>query len=168
MCDVLDAANIDLKSFNETIYLKLTGGKLQPVLESLKVYRDKGVWLEITNLVVPTWTDKLDEIRNMCRWLYNNGFSETPLHFSRFYPVYKLEQIPPTPVEILNQVAKIAGEEGLKYVYIGNVPGNEMADTRCPSCGNIIVKRTGYRIDFVKITNGKCSICGNKIAGIWT
>ncbi|HRC88729.1 MAG TPA: AmmeMemoRadiSam system radical SAM enzyme [Bacteroidales bacterium] len=168
ICDVLDAANIDLKSFNESTYLKLTGGKLQTVLESLKVYRDKGVWLEITNLVVPTWTDKLDEIRNMCNWLFKNGFSEIPLHFSRFYPAYKLDQVPPTPVDILNRAAKIAAEEGLKYVYIGNVPGNELSDTRCPSCNNVIIKRTGYRIDFVKINNGKCSLCGNKIAGIWT
>jgi len=168
ICDVIDAANIDLKSFNENTYLKLTGGKLQTILESLKVYRDKGVWLEITNLVVPTWTDKLDEIRNMCSWLFKNGFSETPLHFSRFYPAYKLDQVPPTPVDILNRAAKIAAEEGLKYVYIGNVPGNELSDTRCPSCNNIIIKRTGYRIDFVKINNGKCSLCGNKIAGVWT
>ncbi|MGQ9619653.1 MAG: AmmeMemoRadiSam system radical SAM enzyme [Bacteroidales bacterium] len=167
LCEVLDGANIDLKSFNESTYLRLSGGKLQPVLDSLKIYRDNGVWLEITNLIVPTWTDKPEEIRNMCRWLYKNGFSNTPLHFSRFYPVYKLEQLPPTPIDILNQAAKIAADEGLKYVYIGNVPGNEMSDTRCPSCNTIVIKRTGYRIDFNKITDGKCPSCGNKIDGVW-
>lgn len=167
LCGVLDAANIDLKSFSESTYLRLSGGKLQPVLESLKIYRDNGVWLEITNLIVPTWTDKPEEIRNMCRWLYKNGFASTPLHFSRFYPVYKLEQLPPTPLNILNQAAKIAAEEGMQYIYIGNVPGNEMADTRCPSCNTTVIKRTGYRIDFNKITDGKCPSCGKKIDGIW-
>ena len=87
LCPVIDAVNIDLKAFSESTYLKLTGGKLQPVLDSLKVYLDMGVWLEITNLVIPTWNDNLNEIKEMCRWLNNNGFSKTPLHFSRFYPI---------------------------------------------------------------------------------
>ena len=134
LCTVIDAANIDLKAFTESTYLKLTGGKLQPVLDSLKVYKDMGVWLEITNLVVPTWTDNLDEIRNMCKWLVDNGFRNTPIHFSRFYPIHKLEQLPPTPVDILNKAADIAAEEGLIYVYTGNVPGNELSDTKCPAC----------------------------------
>ncbi len=167
LCKVLDAANIDLKSFNESTYVRLSGGKLQPVLDALKIFRDNGVWLEITNLIVPKWTDKPDEIRNMCRWLFKNGFEKTPLHFSRFYPTYKLEQLPPTPLNILNEAARIAAEEGLKFVYIGNVPGNEMADTRCPSCKNVIIKRTGYRIDFNKIKAGKCEICGSVINGVW-
>ena len=124
---LLDGANIDLKAFNENTYLKLTGGKLQPVLDSLKVYRDMGIWLEITNLVIPGWSDNLDEIRNMCRWLSNNGFKNTPLHFSRFYPLHKLEQLPPTPVNILESASRIAKEEGLIYVYTGNVPGNEQS-----------------------------------------
>lgn len=167
ICSVLDAANIDLKAFSETTYLKLSGGKLQPVLDSLKVYRDMGVWLEITNLIVPTWTDNTEEIRKMCRWLFENEFVNTPLHFSRFYPLYKLEQLPPTPVDLLMKAAAIASEEGLKYVYVGNVPGNELADTKCPSCGNIVVKRQGYRIVFNKISNGKCSVCGKKVDGLW-
>jgi pyruvate formate lyase activating enzyme len=167
LCSVIDAANIDLKAFTESAYLKLSGGKLQPVLDSLKVYKEMGVWLEITNLIVPTYTDKQEEIRKMCIWLRENGFSNTPLHFSRFYPLYKLEQLPPTPVDILNKAAGIAREEGLKYVYIGNVPGNEAADTRCPSCGSLAVERQGYRIASNTIKNGKCSKCGTKIDGIW-
>lgn len=168
MCSVLDAANIDLKAFNESTYLKLSGGKLQPVLDSLKVYREMGIWLEITNLVVPTWTDNPGEIRKMCKWLYENGFANTPLHFSRFYPLYKLEQLPPTPVDFLMKVAAIASEEGLKYVYVGNVPGNELADTKCPSCGTVVVSRQGYRIVFNKINKGNCSNCGKKVDGIWS
>ena len=168
LCSVIDAANIDLKAFDESTYLKLTGGKLQPVLDSLKVYREMGVWLEITNLIVPTWSDKMDEIKKMCGWLSNNGFSNTPLHFSRFYPIHKLEQLPPTPVDILKNAAKIASEEGLKYVYTGNVPGSEIADTRCPSCSSVLVARQGYRIVQNSITGGKCNKCGKSVDGVWS
>ena len=167
LCSVIDAANIDLKAFTESTYLKLTGGKLQPVLDSLKVYKDMGIWLEITNLVVPTWSDHPDEIRSMCKWLTDNGFRNTPIHFSRFYPIHKLEQLPPTPVDILNKAARIADEEGLIYIYTGNAPGNELADTKCPSCKTTLVKRQGFRIDSNTISGGKCSKCGYLIDGIW-
>lgn len=167
LCSVIDAANIDLKAFSESTYLKLTGGKLQPVLDSLKVLKDMGIWLEITNLVIPDWTDNLDDIRNMCRWLSDNGFKNTPLHFSRFYPLHKLEQLPPTPVEILNSAFRIATEEGLKYVYTGNVPGNEISNTKCPSCNSTIIVRQGYRISTNTITTGKCNKCGSTIEGVW-
>jgi pyruvate formate lyase activating enzyme len=167
LCTLADAANIDLKGFNETTYIRLSGGKLQPVLDSLKIYRDSGVWLEITNLIVPSWTDKIDEIGKMCKWLSENGFKDTPLHFSRFYPTYKLQQLPPTPVEILRSAAKIAEEEGLNYVYIGNVPGNEKADTVCPECGAHLIARQGFRVEFNNLSGGKCNKCGKKISGVW-
>jgi pyruvate formate lyase activating enzyme len=167
LCGVIDAANIDLKAFSESTYLKLTGGKLQPVLDTLKLYKDLGVWLEITNLVVPTWTDNLDDIRKMCRWLSDNDFKHTPIHFDRFYPMYKLEQLPPTPVEILNSASQIASEEGLKFIYTGNVPGSEISDTKCPSCNTTVVVRQGYRIVSNTIVAGKCSKCGQKIEGVW-
>jgi len=167
LCTVIDAANIDLKSFNESTYLRLTGGKLQPVLDSLKIYKDSGIWLEITNLAVPAWSDNLSEIAAMCKWLSENGFKDTPLHFSRFYPVYKLQQLPPTPVDILRKASDIAKSEGLKYVYIGNVPGNDVADTICPSCGTISIARQGYRITLNNLKDGKCNKCGNEIKGVW-
>ncbi|MCX6301628.1 MAG: AmmeMemoRadiSam system radical SAM enzyme [Bacteroidia bacterium] len=167
ICSVLDAANVDLKSFNDSTYLKLTGGKLQPVLDALKIYKDMGTWLEITNLIVPTWSDNTEEIGRMCKWLSENGFKETPLHFSRFYPTHKLEQLPPTPVELLRDALKIAIAEGLKYVYIGNVPGNEMADTKCPSCGTTVIGRQGYRITVNNMEGGKCKNCKNVIDGVW-
>lgn len=167
LCSVIDAANIDLKSFNESTYLRLSGGKLQPVLDSLKTYREMGVWLEITNLIVPTWTDSMEDIGRMCKWLGDNGFKDTPLHFSRFYPTYKLEQLPPTPVEVLRSAARIAAGEGMKYVYIGNIPGNEMADTKCPSCGTTVIARQGYRIVSNSIKGGKCKNCGKDVSGIW-
>jgi pyruvate formate lyase activating enzyme len=168
LCSVIDAANIDLKAFSESTYLKLSGGKLQPVLNSLKVYKEMGTWLEVTNLVVPSWTDKPDEIRKMCGWLADNGFTNTPLHFSRFYPLYKLDQLPPTPVDLLSRAAEIASQEGLKYIYVGNVPGNEATDTKCPSCSKVVLKRQGYRIMFNNIIEGKCNICGKKVDGIWS
>ena len=168
LCSVIDAVNIDLKSFNESTYLKLSGGKLQPVLDSLKIYKEMGIWLEITNLIIPTWTDKMDEIRKMCKWLSDNGFEYTPLHFSRFHPLHKLEQLPPTPFEILANAAKIATDEGLRYVYIGNVPGNEIADTKCPSCGSKVVVRQGYRIIENNIKGGKCNKCGKPVDGKWS
>jgi len=168
LCTVADAANIDLKSFNESTYIRLSGGKLQPVLDSLKIYRDSGVWLEITHLIIPTWTDKIDEIARMCKWLSENGFKDTPLHFSRFHPMHKLEQLPPTPVELLRSAAKIATGEGIRYVYIGNVPGNEQSDTNCPYCGVNLITRQGYRVAFNNITSGKCNKCGKEIKGIWS
>lgn len=167
LCTVIDAANIDLKSFNDATYLKLTGGKLQPVLDSLKIYRDAGIWLEITNLVVPEWSDNIDEIGKMCKWLSENGFSRTPLHFSRFYPTHKLEQLPPTASSLLKEAAKVAGSEGLKYVYTGNIPGDEVSDTICPSCSNAVVTRVGFRVTSESIKNGRCGKCGNVIDGIW-
>lgn len=167
ICSVIDAANIDLKAFTESTYLKLSGGKLQPVLDSLKIYRDMGVWLEITNLIIPTWTDNNDQIRKMCRWLSENGFNKAPVHFSRFYPTYKLEQLPPTPVEVLNKAVQIAMEEGLTYVYTGNVPGNEISDTICPNCKSILIVRQGYNIAENNLNSGKCNKCGRGIDGVW-
>jgi pyruvate formate lyase activating enzyme len=138
------------------------------VLDSLKVIKDMGVWLEITNLIIPDWTDNMDEFRNMCKWLSDNGFRNTPLHLSRFYPLHKLEQLPPTPVGILNSAYKIATEEGLKYVYTGNIPGNEISDTKCPSCNSPVVTRQGFRVITNTIIGGKCNKCGSVIEGIWS
>ena len=104
----------------------------------------------------------------MCKWLSDNGFRNTPIHFSRFYPIHKLEQLPPTPVDILNKAAAIAAEEGLIYVYTGNVPGEEQSDTKCPACKTtVLVKRQGFRIESNTISGGKCNKCGQTIDGIW-
>lgn len=164
---VIDAANIDLKSFSNKTYLKLTGGKLDPVLNTLRTLKEQGVWLEITNLIVPEWTDNMVEIREMCKWLYNNGFNNTPLHFSRFQPLYKLEQLPPTPVNILDKAYDIAREEGINHVYIGNIPGTHASDTSCPECTKTLIERKGYNIGMNNIENGRCKFCNAEISGIW-
>lgn len=168
LCKYIDAANIDLKSFDNDIYLKLNGGALQPILDTLKIMKEEGVWLEITNLIVPTWTDDLDMIKKMCDWLVENGLEENPLHFSRFHPLYKLTQLPPTPVDILVKAHDIAVKAGIKYVYIGNVPGSDGQNTFCPECKKILVERRGYRILQNNILNGKCKYCQSKISGVWT
>ena len=166
-CKVIDGANIDLKSFDDSIYLKLNAGKLQPVLDTLLTLKGEGVWLEITNLVVPSWTDDMDMIKRMCGWLAENGFSDTPLHFSRFTPMYKLTELPPTPLNILKSARDIARSEGLEYVYIGNVPGADYLNTVCPNCGTTVIERRGYRILRNDVKEGKCTSCGTAIAGIW-
>jgi pyruvate formate lyase activating enzyme len=168
LCQVMDAANIDLKSFDENIYSKLNAGKLQPVLNSLKIFKQEGVWLEITNLVIPGWTDNLEMIRKMCDWLYQNDFQDTPLHFSRFQPLYKLNHLPPTPVAVLEKAKAIALNAGLKFVYIGNVSGSSAISTICPKCKKALVERNGFSIVNNAIKNGNCSFCGTKIPGRWT
>ncbi|MBW1792162.1 MAG: radical SAM protein, partial [Deltaproteobacteria bacterium] len=167
LCKVIDAANIDLKSLDDAIYLKLNAGKLEPILTSLKTLKDEGVWLEITNLVIPSWTDDLEMIRKMCGWLAENNFDDTPLHFSRFHPQHKLQRLPATPVNTLVKAKDIAQAEGLKFVYIGNVPGTNATDTICPQCHNKLVDRSGYSIADIQITNGKCYHCQEEIAGRW-
>ena len=117
----LDAANIDLKSFSDDIYMKVSGGHLQPVLDTILAMHGAGVWIELTNLVIPGVNDDRQMIRKMCRWIAANGLADNPLHFSRFFPRYKMRNIPPTPLQTLKEAEQIALEEGIKYVYIGNV-----------------------------------------------
>jgi pyruvate formate lyase activating enzyme len=169
MLPYLDAANIDLKSFDDNIYIKLNGGKLQPVLNTLKTLKDNGIWLEITNLIVPTYTDDLNMIENMVKWLIDNGFADVPLHFSRFFPAYKLSNLPPTPVETIMAAAKIARDNGIKYVYTGNVLDEKNNSTFCPQCGSLLIKRQGYHTSIIGIDKeGKCTKCGYTIAGVWS
>ena len=117
----LDAANIDLKSFSDDIYMKVSGGHLQPVLDTILAMHGAGVWIELTNLVIPGVNDDRQMIRKMCRWIAANGLSDNPLHFSRFFPRYKMRNIPPTPLQTLKEAEQIALKEGIKYVYLGNV-----------------------------------------------
>jgi pyruvate formate lyase activating enzyme len=168
LCKYIDAANIDLKSFKESLYLKLSAGKLQPVLNTLKVLKEEGVWLEITNLLVPGWTDDLEMVKEMCTWLHDNGFDDTPIFFSRFQPLYKLTQLPATPLATIVRAREIALQSGLKYVYSGNVPGSESENTYCPKCKKALILRKGYTVLENKLNNGNCTFCGEKIPGVWS
>ena len=167
LCRVIDAANIDLKGFDDDVYLKLNSARLAPVLRTLEIFHEEGVWLEITNLVVPTWTDDLDVIRKMCDWLAAHSLQDAPLHFSRFTPLYKLSQLAPTPVDTLEKAHAIAKEAGLRYVYIGNVPGHNAENTYCPRCNAIAVERRGFAVLAMAIRNGLCAKCGARIPGVW-
>jgi pyruvate formate lyase activating enzyme len=163
----LDGANIDLKSFDDEIYEMLNAGTLEPVLDTLRILKEEGVWIEITNLVVPTWTDDMAMIKKMCAWLADNGFEDTPLHFSRFHPMYKLTNLPATPHQTLKNARSVAMSEGMRYVYIGNVPGSGAENTVCHHCNEIAIERRGYSILDNNITDGKCGSCGQSVAGVW-
>ena len=168
LCKFLDGANIDLKGFTEDYYRNLTLGKLGPVLRTLQILHQEGVHTEITNLVVPTQNDAPGEVRKMCEWIRGELGPEIPLHFSRFYPLYKLRNLPPTPVSTLDRCRKIALEAGLEYVYIGNVPGHEGEKTFCPGCKKVLILRQGYTVKAVNLNKGKCKFCGRAITGIWS
>jgi pyruvate formate lyase activating enzyme len=162
----MDAANINLKSFKSEIYLKLNSAKLGPVMDTITNALKFGMWVEVTNLIVPTWTDDFDMIKKMCAWHKQELGAEVPLHFLRFFPLYKLENLSPTPTETLLRAQKIARDEGIKYVYVGNV--NEIdSSTYCPSCKKAVIVRDGYLIRKNAIKDGKCSYCQATIKGIW-
>ena len=164
----MDAVNVDLKSFNPEFYRKMNAlAELQPVLDTLKTIRQAGVWLEITNLIIPGQNDDPKEIRAMCRWIKDNLGDDVPLHFSRFMPAFRLQNLPPTPVEKLEEAYTIAKDEGLKYVYIGNVPGNPRENTYCPNCGKLVIERLGYMVRPAGIKSGKCAYCEYAISGVW-
>jgi pyruvate formate lyase activating enzyme len=167
LCPMLDAANIDLKGFSESFYRELCQGWYSPVLESLKILKRNGIHLEITNLLIPTRNDDIETVRRMSRWIKTELGGETPLHLTRFYPLYKLKSLPPTPVSTLEQARSSAMEEGLDFVYIGNVPGHRGANTFCPRCDRMLVERAGFMVVENKIEGGACPYCGAPIPGIW-
>jgi pyruvate formate lyase activating enzyme len=167
LCLLLDAANIDLKAFSESFYRELCEGLQAPVLESLKILKRNRVHVEITNLVIPTLNDDLQNIRRMSRWIASELGADTPLHLTRFYPLYKLKSLPPTPVSTLEQARTAAREEGLEFVYIGNVPGHGGANTYCPRCDRMLIRRAGFMVVENNIGDGACPHCGAPIPGIW-
>jgi pyruvate formate lyase activating enzyme len=168
LCKVLDAANVDLKGFTENFYRELCAGELNPVLETLKTLKKEKVHLEITNLIIPTKNDDPSVLREMCLWIRKELGADTPIHFSRFYPLYKLKGLPPTPVSTLEKAREAALSAGLEYVYIGNIPGHPSENTFCPKCKKRIIQRTGYMVGEINMKDGKCRYCGKPIPGIWT
>jgi pyruvate formate lyase activating enzyme len=167
LAGLLDAACIDLKAFDDKFYRELVDGELAPVLNTLKTLRRRQVHLEIVNLVIPQFNDQPEEISRMCAWIKDELGPLTPLHFSRFYPLYKMLNHYPTPVSTLEQARNLALKAGLKYVYIGNLPGNPAENTYCHNCHMMIIARQGYRIGALHLKDGKCAYCGTKIPGIW-
>ncbi|HOG25271.1 MAG TPA: AmmeMemoRadiSam system radical SAM enzyme [Bacteroidales bacterium] len=163
----LDAANIDLKCFDDKTYRHLTGGRLQPVLDTLLALLGAGVWIEITHLVIPGVTDDPVQFRLMCRWLAGNGFETVPLHISRFFPSYKLKDVAHTPMESVIRARETALDSGLEFVYLGNVPADNDSNTRCHACGRVVVERDHYTPVRLHVTKGACNYCGTFVPGVW-
>ena len=161
-----DGVTIDLKGFSQRAYDN-SSAELEPVLRTLKIIKKEGKWLEIVNLVIPTINDDLEEIRKMCIWIKENLGMDVPLHFSRFFPAYRLTQLPPTPISTLEKAYEIAREVGLNYVSIGNVPGHEHNSTFCPKCGKKLIHRVHFSVLANNIEDGKCRFCGREIPGVW-
>jgi pyruvate formate lyase activating enzyme len=161
----LDAFRVDIKAFTDEFYREITGAKLTPVLESAKFARKLGIHVEVVNLIIPTLNDSPDEIREMSVWIRDNLGADTPVHFTRFHPYYKLQDISSTPLVTLEKAYEIAKEEGLKYVYLGNVPGTEYENTFCPQCGELLIKRGMFSIELDKVSDRHaCPRCGEHIS----
>jgi pyruvate formate lyase activating enzyme len=160
----LDAANIDIKAFNEKFYHDVPSAKLGPVLEASALAKELGIHVEITTLIIPGVNDSLEELRELSKWMYKNMGPETPLHFTRFHPQYQMQNLSPTPVKTMQEACKIATEEGMKYVYMGNVPGSDRNNTFCPNCGKMLISRGIFEIERYDITPEKtCPKCGESI-----
>ncbi|GAA0785684.1 AmmeMemoRadiSam system radical SAM enzyme [Marinobacterium sediminicola] len=163
----MDAANIDLKAFSERFYKNICGGHLAPVLETLEyIYHQTNTWLEITTLLIPDENDTDREIAQLSRWIGEHLSDEVPVHFTAFHPDWKMMNHRPTPLDTLQRARMIAREEGLKYVYTGNLPDPEGNTTYCPECNSPLIKRSGYMIlDWALTPQGKCGHCGHRIPG---
>lgn len=160
----LDAANVDLKAFRDEVYREHVGGRLQPVLDSLRKMKRMGVWVEVTTLIIPDLNDDLDQLRDIARFIAQDLRPETPWHISRFRPAYQMRDRPMTPLTTLQEAQAIGREEGLRYIYVGNVPGE--SNTMCHECGETLIRRSGYRIIVNLVgSGGVCPTCGTDVAG---
>jgi pyruvate formate lyase activating enzyme len=162
-----DAVTVDLKGFTEQFYKKTSSAELKPVLRTLQIIKEEGVWLEIVNLVIPTLNDDIRDIWRMCEWIRKNLGTEVPLHFSRFYPAYRLTDLPATPIATLERAYEIARTVGIEYVTIGNVPGHRLNSTFCPNCGRFLIRRMHFQVIENNLENGQCRFCGKSIPGLW-
>ena len=167
LCKVLGAANVNIKSYSDAIYRKLNGGRLQPVLNTFKTLHEHEVHFEMTNLVVPGYVDDDEMVKRMCGWILKDLGPDHPLHFLRFFPKYKLDRLPPTPVSTLNRFRSIAMREGIRYVYLGNVPGSEANNTYCHNCKKLLIQRLGYLLPTYELEGNRCKFCQTVIPGVW-
>ena len=163
----IKAANIDLKGFDQSFYDQYSQGTVKEILNTLEVLKEEGVWVEITNLIIPNANDDEDTIKAMCRWIKKHLGPNTPVHFSRFFPMHKLQNVAPTSLNTLLKAREIAYDSGLRFIYIGNVPNHDGEDTICPSCQKVVIKRRGYNVLENHIVDGQCKFCDYKISGIW-
>lgn len=166
LASVLDAANVDLKAFDDAFYRKLCGARLAPVLESIVAMRRAGIWLELTTLVIPGHNDDDRQLCALARWIVETLGPETPWHVSRFHPAYRLLDVAPTPLTTLRRVADLGREAGLAHVYVGNAPELGLEDTCCAGCGRVVIERHGYATRNRLTALGTCVGCGRALAGV--
>jgi pyruvate formate lyase activating enzyme len=159
----LNAMNIDVKGFKEGFYRHTCKARLGPVLEATILAHDLGVHVELTYLIIPGRNDKEEEIKDFCKWVANKLSPKVPVHFSRFHPDYLMTDIPGTPIATMEMSLRVAKAEGLRYVYLGNVQTMDGENTRCPHCGSLAVRRSGYRVEITGLRNGGCSKCGEPL-----
>lgn len=162
----IDAVNVDLKSYNDSFYRKVCGGKLQPVLDNIITMKKSGLWVEVTTLLIPSYNDSSRELRGIAEFIFSVDRG-IPWHISGFYPAYKFHGYSPTAEQAMEKAYKIGKDAGLDYVYLGNVSGEAGANTYCPGCGNLLLRRRGFSVYDKSISEGKCLFCGRGIAGIW-
>jgi pyruvate formate lyase activating enzyme len=167
ICQYVDAANVDLKSFSDDFYRDICDARLKPVLKALTIMKECGVMLEVTNLIIPTLNDSKEETKQLCGWVVENLGPETPLHFSRFFPQNQLKHLPPTPIETILHAREIAIESGLQFVYVGNMQDAEGESTHCPGCGELLIERHGYSVRQNQIKDSACPSCHTPIYGTW-
>jgi pyruvate formate lyase activating enzyme len=167
LCRIVDAIKIDLKGFTDEFYREVCGSSLQPVLTACRTVAESGTHLELVNLVVPALNDDTVDIRAMCGWIRDNLGDTVPIHFTRFHPDYRLQNSVTTPVASLEAAAAAARRAGLRYVYVGNVPGHELESTSCPDCGAMLISRSGFSVAANRLKHGACPDCGRRIPGVW-
>jgi pyruvate formate lyase activating enzyme len=159
----LGAMNIDVKGFTEDFYKSVCKAPLAPVLKATKLAYDLGVHLELTYLIIPTKNDDPEELHSFCRWVANELDHLVPVHFTRFHPDYMMTEVPPTPMKTMELANRIGREEGLKFIYLGNLSTEDGENTRCPNCGMLVIKRHGYSIDRSALKGTNCSKCGENL-----
>jgi pyruvate formate lyase activating enzyme len=162
----LDAVNVDLKAFRDETYRRIIGAHLQPVLDSLKKIKQLDIWLEVTSLIIPGINDDPHEIRDMASFVATELGVDVPWHISRFFPAYKMKEIPVTPVKTMQMAKEIGLEAGLHHVYLGNIADNEYMNTTCPQCGQLLIERTNFGVMKNNIKDNRCPNCGMEIAGV--
>jgi pyruvate formate lyase activating enzyme len=168
LAPLMDAANIDLKSIREDFYRDICGATLQPVLDCIMTMKSMGTWVEVTNLIVPTLNDSQEDIEELSDWMLEYAGPDTPLHFSRFFPMYRLPDLPPTPLEVLEEARATAKDKGMRFVYVGNAVSSEGAVTVCPNCGAAVMARQGYIVTSRLVDeNGLCGMCSAPVPGVW-
>ena len=168
MSGLIDAVNVDLKSFSDAYYLQICGrARLKPVLEAIEYMKENGIWVELTTLIIPEVNDDPAEIMKIAEFIYSLD-PAIPWHISRFHPAYKFDNVPSTPIQVIKNFRQIGLSMGLKYVYTGNIPGDDGEHTYCPKCGELLIARYGFEIMANTIKDGKCPKCGEKIDIVWS